>query len=527
MDTRSVDATRNTDPPDPDGEVGRKNEITTSNDNKRNELIEKSDSDDKVSESSSDDEKEGQEEYVRDKNGFFITKSNTVNYKVLYENMVTKAVKVESWHNTLVKTLQNKCTKECEVNKVLREKIDSMDEKFRTEFEAAIAEKDTVIQSERSKIAEFRNATAPKVMKMNNNDIFLTKPRKGAKDVPSNECAISGCDNANVDMIKCCMCGNLSCEDCSKVKVAKLRPLMNQCDTLYFTCQCCAILIRDDKDVNVYDVLKEKAKSLTEELDTQEKENGKLQRLLDERESTLHEKETKLVSLEQNAVVVSGPPTTDTNIEELIRKRFDMIDQNIDALITKKLAGILPIPAAISVSTDNKKTFAETVGGNVTDSLTAAFRNSKNQEMVLEQERNKRSANLIIYGISETSEGDPKENDQNFVASLLDKIGVAQRPKQLFRLGKQTEGSTRPVKLVMESDDDKDTIMARLGNLKNAEDDFRKVSIRDDYTLEEREMVREFVKKAEAKNSAENTQEWKVRGTPKKGLRLVKITKRQ
>ena len=83
------------------------------------------------------------------------------------------------------------------------------------------------------------------------------------------------------------------------------------------------------------------------------------------------------------------------------------------------------------------------------------------------------------------------------------------------------------MKLVMESDDDKDTIMARLGNLKNAEDVFRKVSIRDDYTLEEREMVREFVKKAEAKNAAENTQEWKVRGTPKTGLRLVKITKRQ
>ena len=79
----------------------------------------------------------------------------------------------------------------------------------------------------------------------------------------------------------------------------------------------------------------------------------------------------------------------------------------------------------------------------------------------------------------------------------------------------------------MASEADKDTIMARLGNLKNAEDVYRKVSIRDDYTLEEREMVREYVKKAEAKNASENTQEWKVRGTPKTGLRLVRITKRQ
>ena len=178
---------------------------------------------------------------------------------------------------------------------------------------------------------------------------------------------------------------------------------MSQCDSLYFTCQCCALLIRDDSDVNVYDVLKEKAQTLEEELDTQEKENKKLsqqvktmedrhdtlQRLLDERESTLQETETKLVSLQQNATVESGPATSDTIMEEMISKRFDRIDQNIDALITKKLAGIIPIPAAILENTENKKTFAETVGGNVTDPLTAAFRNSKNQEMVLEQEREK------------------------------------------------------------------------------------------------------------------------------------------
>ena len=53
------------------------------------------------------------------------------------------------------------------------------------------------------------DTAAPKVIKMNNSDVFVTKLRKGAKDAPSNECAISGCDNVNVDMIKCCMCGNL------------------------------------------------------------------------------------------------------------------------------------------------------------------------------------------------------------------------------------------------------------------------------------------------------------------------------
>jgi hypothetical protein len=167
------------------------------------------------------------------------------------------------------------------------------------------------------------------------------------------------------------------------------------------------------------------------------------------------------------------------------------------------------------------------VGGNVTDSLTTAFRNRKNEEIVNEAERERRSTNLIIYGVNEPSIESEKEDDQSFVSSLLDKIGVAQRPKHILRLGQRTEDKIRPVKLVMENENAKDTIMARLGNLKNAEDVFRKISVREDYSREEREMVQDMVRKAAEKNAAENTQEWKVRGTPKTGLRLVRITKRQ
>ena len=209
------------------------------------------------------------------------------------------------------------------------------------------------------------------------------------------------------------------------------------------------------------------------------------------------------MSIEQDAKGANNEGSGTAKIEELINKRFDNIDRSIDAMIEQKLAAVFP-PATSASSNpgETKKSFST--------ALTTAFRNSKNEAVVQEKEREKRSTNLIIYGIGESSEGDPKEHDKTFVASLLEKIGVAQRPKQLFRLGAQADGKTRPVKLIMETEADKDTIMARLGNLKNAEDAYRKVSIRDDYTVEEREMVREYVKKAEAKNLAENTQEWKV-----------------
>ena len=58
---------------------------------------------------------------------------------------------------------------------------------------------------------------------------------------------------------------------------------------------------------------------------------------------------------------------------------------------------------------------------------------------------------------------------------------------------------------------EKDKIMSRLSNLKNAEEIYRKVSVRDDYTIEEREQIREWVKKADRKNKDENyTNVWKV-----------------
>ena len=126
--------------------------------------------------------------------------------------------------------------------------------------EKSIAEKDKTILDLQTRLQKQDENTTPKVMKMKNSDIFVTKPRKGAKDASSNECALSGCENTNVDLIKCCLCGTLVCEDCSKVKVAKLRPLMNVCDTLYFTCDGCALLIRDENDINVYDVLQGKVK---------------------------------------------------------------------------------------------------------------------------------------------------------------------------------------------------------------------------------------------------------------------------
>ena len=79
----------------------------------------------------------------------------------------------------------------------------------------------------------------------------------------------------------------------------------------------------------------------------------------------------------------------------------------------------------------------------------------------------------------------------------------------------------------MKNVEEKKQIQMRLINLREAEDVYRKVSVCDDYTLKERALVNDMVKQAKEKNATEGTDTWRVRGTPKNGLRLVKITRKR
>ena len=85
----------------------------------------------------------------------------------------------------------------------------------------------------------------------------------------------------------------------------------------------------------------------------------------------------------------------------------------------------------------------------------------------------------------------------NSTISFLNTIGEAPRHTQIVCFVKPNENNMRPVKLFMRKEEEKVGIMPRLYNLKNTEDVYRRLSVRDDYTIDERDMIREWVKKAE------------------------------
>ena len=63
--------------------------------------------------------------------------------------------------------------------------------------------------------------------------------------------------------------------------------------------------------------------------------------------------------------------------------------------------------------------------------------------------------------------------------------------------------------------DDKHLVMSRLPNLKPAEEQFKKISVKDAYTLSERNLIKYKYQQAQEMNVRDNTTEWKVRGSPK------------
>ena len=239
---------------------------------------------------------------------------------------------------------------------------------------------------------------------------------------------------------------------------------------------------------------------------------------------------------EMSKLAESKSTNVSTDMTKLINERFDKIEKDIDQLVTQKILQHSPTAQVENLETKldkvitNHQSYASKLSNKLeANNLASIMKETKNNDLIQEKQREMRSSNLVIYGIHEASEDETilKEQDESFISGFLGTIGVFSEPKQITRLGKLDESKRqRPMKIIMNSPKEKELVMSRLPNLQTADDIYRKCSVRDDYTYEERQLIKEWVKKAEEKNNNENRNTWKVRGTPKNGLRLVNTKRR-
>ena len=309
-------------------------------------------------------------------------------------------------------------------------------------------------------------------------EMFRIKPKTSSKKKKDSDpvvvlkCEFKNCENDNVDLAKCNICEKWVCEDCNDVAVAKLKQVANKCKNVFFVCK---------------------------------------------------ESEPNSKRSEQNEtpeMVNTLKTLFDTKVNEVESKLVDLIENKLGEKI-EAMKNVTP-----DKEKEQEKTYAKMLA--VPAEIKKIMRDVKNDEKVEDKEVEKRSRNFIIHGAEEIGDDAEavKENDGKYIKDILSKIGVKTDPENVTRLGKPNDKRKRTIKVVMKSDDDKDSVISNLSKLKGTEDVFGKISITSDYTKSERDQIKAMADKAKEQSASNKDRIYKVRGDPKNGLRIVSFAKK-
>ena len=249
---------------------------------------------------------------------------------------------------------------------------------------------------------------------------------------------------------------------------------------------------------------------------------------LSERENELHEAREKLAESEWVDTPTTSIDTTSIcrKLESIIKQRMDTIEEKLTCMEKKQ------------VKDTSQATYSETLQDptNHQPSITSfreIARAAKMEDLEEENQKRIRQNNIIIHGKTER-ESTPDEasttteEDSTFVHALLKELCVgAVKAKSLARIGNKGTEKTRPLKVTFNSESDKLKVMNNLKYLKG-KSEFNGVSIKEDFTISERNMIRDYVRQANEKNEIESIESeyvWRVRGSPKNRLFLKKVMK--
>ena len=260
---------------------------------------------------------------------------------------------------------------------------------------------------------------------------------------------------------------------------------------------------------------------------------------LGEREGELHEAREKLAESEWKEASTSPKPTTKeaTQHQPDIKRMIQEIQENMEKRFTE-MENTIKNSIAIEneISQEGAATYA-TVASNIkqirqnTEGLKSTARSEmmekRNEELAEVREKKMREKNIVIHGKAESDE----KVDEAFLQKLIKQIAVGSiKFKSFKRIGAMSDAKKRPILVQFYNTEDKYKVMNNLKNLKDAyltDTDFSNLSVTDDYTSAERDIIKVFHQKAASLNENNTDQDYvyKVRGTPKNGMFLKKLRK--
>lgn len=293
-----------------------------------------------------------------------------------------------------------------------------------------------------------------------------------------------------------------------------------------------------NKDIINDDTTIESVEKTNREIENLKKQNETLNERLDEREQALDDALQQLADATDHDF--SFDDTMDNNvlldkIENSIQNRFNTMQVNLINIIDKKLqtnskdtcnkilsyaSTVTKTTNTLSADPNSKKEVRSPLPTSTAEDFRSIMMSTRNEELAEEREKKERCCNIIIHGIEES------KDDEVFVKHLLQKVDEYAIPKNITRIGR-SENKRKPMKVVMRNEADKNSIMNNLRRLKGIVE-YRGISITEDYTLSERNMIREYAEKAKERNQLEPEESqyiWRLRGTPKNGLVLKRFMK--
>ena len=262
-------------------------------------------------------------------------------------------------------------------------------------------------------------------------------------------------------------------------------------------------------------LLKQQVQTLTEKLENREAE-------LEDALKTLNENDWNEKSHEKE----SGSSELLTEMQKMIDIKFRNMESTVSNIVEKKLEekqiGAGNKTYAQAVDADLAK-HESTTNGQLVENLRNVIRESKNEEISEEKEKKKRERNVIIHGTEINTEiQEPTE----YVNDLIKVLSIgAVKPKSVKQIGNTEK---RPLHVEFFNTTDKSKFMRNLKYLKD-KPEYKRVSITDDYTINERNLIRQVGEEVKEKNSQEDPAVnfvWRVRGSSKNGFRPTKVPKK-
>ena len=315
-----------------------------------------------------------------------------------------------------------------------------------------------------------------------------------------NNCSSTRCiEDEREDKLQCCECKNTYHYQCTLLPAYQIQAYLSKRSKRYYYCQNC---------ITVSPEVERLVNPLT-------KEQQEIKRL------------RRDIKRCENLIRVSEDNAKLTN--EIIKEQLQKFDEKkLESVIEKKFSELEGSLKKIAKQCE-KITYSDVLKETAQNEISTLIRVAKIEEKKEEKDHDQRQRNVIIHGTEETSGDDEEQKtaDENFVRDLLKDISYKADPKYVGRIGVKREGRSRPLKVVFESDSQKQGLFGNLKALKGNEK-YQSMSISDDYTYAERQVLKSWANQAKEKNNQEPKDSniiWRVRGNPKSGLILKKFNK--